>query len=76
MFLGLGFGLWTESQSVVITDGLVNIVGQQVDVLLNQDLPPGEHNVIFDAEKTKPGMFLYKLEVASYAATKTMVLTK
>ena len=55
---------------------IIDIVGQQVEVLLNQELPPGEHNVIFDAEKIKPGMFLYKLEVAGYAATKTMILTK
>ncbi len=55
---------------------VINFVGQCVEVLLNQELSAGSHVVIFNSEEVKPGLFLYRLEVGNYTATKTMILTK
>jgi len=53
-----------------------DILGQQIEVILDQEFPPGKHLVTFEAEKLKSGMFMYRLEVENFVATKTMVLTK
>lgn len=53
-----------------------DILGQQVALLVDQELPPGKHFINFDSKEGKPGLFLYELEVGSFRAIKTMVLNK
>lgn len=55
---------------------LYNMLGQLVEVVIEQKMPPGKHQVEFKAENTRPGLFFYKLKINDYQETKTMVLTK
>lgn len=52
-----------------------DILGQHVDLLIDQDFLPGKHLVIFKAENVKPGLYFYRLETTDFWATKNMILT-
>jgi hypothetical protein len=47
-----------------------NVVGQQVDVLVNEVKPPGTYAVNFDASHLPSGVYFYRLQ------TQTQTLTK
>ena len=53
-----------------------NLLGQKVAELLNAELPAGYHSIIFDAGKLSSGIYIYKLKVGEYTASKKAVLLK
>ena len=55
---------------------IYNILGQEVAVLVNKDLNPGNYTVNFDASNLTSGMYLYKLVGEKVNITKKMVLLK
>lgn len=63
----------SKSENVKIT--VIDVLGRHVDLLLDQDLPPGKHLVHFNVENIKPGLYLYRLETRDFLATKNMILT-
>jgi hypothetical protein len=63
----------SKSEKVKLT--VIDVLGQHVDLLLNQELTPGKHQVLFDAGNIKPGIYLYRLESNNFWETKNMILT-
>ena len=55
---------------------IYNILGQEVKILVNKNMQPGEYKVAFDASDLASGVYFYKLESSSYTETKKMVLIK
>ena len=60
---------------------IYNIKGQKVKQLVSDQLPAGQHSVIWngkdDNDKTvSSGMYLYKLKIGNYEKTKKMILMK
>jgi flagellar hook assembly protein FlgD len=58
-----------------------NILGQQMRVLMDRDLPAGTYQVVWDgtdsrARPVASGMYFYCLETAGFRASKKMVLLK
>lgn len=53
-----------------------NILGQQVDVLINGFRNAGSYNVNWDASKLASGIYIYRLEAGSASVTKKMTLLK
>ncbi|MCP4588410.1 FlgD immunoglobulin-like domain containing protein, partial [Pseudoalteromonas sp.] len=58
-----------------------NILGQQVNVLVDEYLEPGPHTVIWDGtnetgEAVATGVYLYRLQVDKEYKTKKMLLLK
>ena len=53
-----------------------NILGQEVDVLVNGDLKAGEYEVSFNALKLTSGVYFYKIAADGYSQTRKMVLLK
>jgi hypothetical protein len=58
-----------------------DILGNEVAVLVNEDLDPGEYKVEFNvAQVSRPevtsGVYFYKLEMRSFVETKKMILLK
>ena len=53
-----------------------NVIGQQVEVLVDGLVPAGTHNVIWNATNQPSGIYLYRVEAGSFSQTKTMVLLK
>jgi hypothetical protein len=58
-----------------------NILGQNVTTLINDFLPPGQHQVEWNSsdhngQKVASGVYLYKLQVGQESQTKKMLLLK
>jgi uncharacterized delta-60 repeat protein len=55
---------------------IYDILGRQVDELVNQMLSAGKHEVLWDASHFRSGIYYYKLEAADFTETKKMLLVK
>jgi hypothetical protein len=53
-----------------------NILGQQVETLVNSVQRSGNHVVVFDARRLSSGVYFYKLEVGKFAQVMKMKLLK
>jgi len=55
---------------------IYNIMGQKVATLVDSELSTGEHSFTFDGRSVASGVYFYRLETATGAQTKKMVLMK
>jgi hypothetical protein len=53
-----------------------DILGREIEVLVNQNLNPGSYEVYWDASKYSSGVYFYKLVCGSFSKTKKMILLK
>jgi hypothetical protein len=53
-----------------------NILGQEVTVLVNENLRPGEYKVVFNGSAYSSGVYFYRIETSSFIETKKMILIK
>jgi len=53
-----------------------DILGREVETLVNEQLKPGTYQVDFDGSKLASGVYFYKLETKDFTETKRMVLVK
>ncbi|MBZ0202300.1 MAG: T9SS type A sorting domain-containing protein [Ignavibacteria bacterium] len=58
--------------SLVVYD----ILGNEVKILVDQQLPPGSYSINFDASGLASGMYFYKLASGEFTDTKKMLLIK
>lgn len=63
------------SKSSVELD-VFNLLGQKVTTLVDENLPAGTHQVLFDAGAYASGMYFYRLSTDEISVTKKMVLVK
>lgn len=56
--------------------GIYNIVGQQVAILLDENMQAGEHSVIWDASNNPSGIYIVQLETGSRIFTRKITLIK
>lgn len=64
------------AQSVSTKLVLYNLLGQEVQTLLNKKLLPGNYEVEFDGSNLPSGIYLYKLTCGNNSLTKKMMLLK
>jgi len=64
----------TNTEHVVLK--IFNVLGQQVDVLLDNEFEFGTYEVEFDASRLSSGIYFYTLEAGNFTATKKMMLMK
>jgi len=69
----IGFGI-QDKTNVKIT--IINAIGEEVAVLLNEEKEPGYYQVEFNAANLPSGVYFYRLQAGSYIATKKMILAK
>jgi hypothetical protein len=55
---------------------IYNIQGQEIAVLLNEQLKPNTYEVEFDGTNYPSGVYFYKIATENYADTKRMLLIK
>jgi hypothetical protein len=60
----------------VVSLKLYNFIGQEIDVLIDENLSAGNYSVIWNGEGKSSGVYLYKLQAAAFAETKKMLLLK
>jgi len=53
-----------------------NILGEEVSVLISEELNAGIYKYNWDASSLPSGIYLYRLKAGSYIETKKMVLMK
>ncbi len=71
----------TTISYAIPTEGLVtikiyNILGQEVQSLLNQYQSPGIHKINFDAKSLTSGIYFYSISVGDFNQVKKMVLLR
>ena len=69
----IGFGVQNKS-NVRIT--ILNAIGEEVAILLNEEREPGYHQVEFNASLLPSGVYFYRLQAGSFVETKKMALLK
>ena len=55
---------------------IYNILGEQVEVLKNEVMKPGNYEVEFNATSLSSGVYFYQLKAGDYTAVKKMLLLK
>ena len=63
-----------EAEFVTIT--VYNTLGQEVESLLNKEMPAGIHHVQFDAKNLAGGVYFYKMQAGNFVQIKKMILVK
>ena len=55
---------------------LYNILGQEINVLINEFLVPGKYEYVFDARNLPSGVYLYTLKSGNFNDVKKMILMR
>jgi len=63
-------------QTADVTLTIYNMLGQKVNTLVNTKLNAGVHTYSFDASNLASGMYIYRIEAASFSSIKKMLLIK
>ena len=53
-----------------------NISGEEVANLVNENMLPGTHSIVFDGSSLPPGQYIYGIETRRYRIVKKMLLIK
>jgi hypothetical protein len=53
-----------------------NVLGQEIQTLVNEEKYPGMYEVVFDASHLSSGIYFYRLTAGQYTETKKMILQK
>lgn len=63
-------------ESKFVTLKVYDILGNEVEILVNEEKPAGSYNISFDASRFPSGVYYYKLSSGNYTETKKMILLK
>ena len=69
----IGYVLQEKSNAKLI---LLNTIGEEIAVLVNEEQDKGYHKVEFDGSKLTSGVYFYKLQGRSFVETKKMILLR
>jgi hypothetical protein len=69
----IGYELPVESNVLI---KVFDVLGNEVTTLVNGRQPAGVHEVRFDGEKQVSGIYIYRMTINNYTATKKMILMK
>jgi hypothetical protein len=64
------------AKSVDVKISIFNLLGQEVNTLVNQYMPAGSYKVDFDASNYASGTYYYRIITGDFVDTKKMVLVK
>ena len=53
-----------------------NIAGQRIQILLNEKMSAGSHNVEFNAQNLSSGVYFYRIDVGQFQDVKKMILLR
>lgn len=69
----LRFALTTRSRVVL---SVFDVLGREVRMLVNGDLPPGTHERLFDASGLASGVYYYQVQAGGLVETKKLLLLR
>lgn len=53
-----------------------NLIGQKVNVLLDNNMPPGSHEINFSSEGLPSGVYLYRIKAGKFQETRKMIMIR
>ncbi len=53
-----------------------DVLGREVETLVNADMQPGTYEISFDGHGLSSGVYCYRLNSGSFSGLKKMILTK
>ena len=59
-----------------ITLNVYDVLGNEVIILVNEEKPAGEYEILFDGTELTSGIYFYQLKTGSYFGIKKMMLVK
>ena len=65
-----------EGSSVVKPVDFFDVLGREVELLVNQELQAGSYKIDWNADNFPSGVYFYRLETENYVMTKQMILVK
>jgi hypothetical protein len=63
-----------ELSNVTLT--IYNSIGEEITVLINEDLSTGDYNIRWNAEGFNSGVYFYQLKAGNFVDTRKMILLK
>ncbi|NWF48965.1 MAG: T9SS type A sorting domain-containing protein [Ignavibacteriaceae bacterium] len=63
-----------EMSNVILK--VYDILGSEIETLVNEEKLSGNYQVTFDASKLASGVYFYRMQAGSYSQTKKMILVK
>ncbi len=67
---------YSVPQSSTVMIKVFDILGNEIETLVNEEKPAGTYEITWNAESLPSGVYLYKLQAGSYVETKKMILMK
>jgi hypothetical protein len=58
------------------TLNVYNILGNEIAILVSEEIPAGEHEITFDASNLPSGIYFYQLKAGSFIQTNKMIYLK
>jgi photosystem II stability/assembly factor-like uncharacterized protein len=65
-----------KSQKAKVKLVIYNILGKEIQTLVNEQLQPGTYEVTFDGSNLPSGVYFYQLSARNYTDTKKLILLK
>jgi plastocyanin len=59
-----------------VTLKVYNLIGQEVAMLVNEQMAAGRYSKTWNAETMPSGVYLYRLQTASFSETRKLIVTK
>jgi len=53
-----------------------DLLGREIGTLVNEELNPGEHSVVFNATELASGVYFYRLTTPTFSQTKSLMVLK
>ncbi len=67
---------YTLPGAEVVTVKIFNLLGQEVETLVNQQQPAGEYTIRYDASHLSSGIYFYQLRAGNFTEVRKMLLLK
>jgi len=55
---------------------IYNLVGQEIETLVNEFQPAGEHEITWQPNGLPSGLYFYKIQAGEYSEAKKLILQK
>jgi hypothetical protein len=59
-----------------VTVKVFDVLGREVEILINKEQPQGNYEVEFDGNDLSSGIYFYRLQAGDFVETRKMILLK
>ena len=59
-----------------VTLSIYDLLGREVERLVDEEKPPGQYEVKFNANRLSSGIYFYRMQAGSFFDTKKLILLK